>query len=186
VHAFDTKEKHASDQLRALLKRVPEHTKKRILAEMDGNLPVLGDASMRDDYRPCSWSQLRQLADGGITIGAHTITHPILSRVESVDEIKREIVASKAELEDKLQHPVASFAYPNGMQEDINQVSVDCARAHFKAAVTAIPGLNAPGTDVYELLRLPCDPDVPVPQMARSLAGPIRRRAEQAALNSSH
>ena len=182
VHAFATKGAHASDELRALLKRVPEHAKRRMLSEMDGDLPVPELASLPAQYRPCTWDQLRELADGGISIGAHTLTHPILARVEQPAEVEREIVQSKTEIEREIERPVELFAYPNGLPEDINPVSVDCVRAHFKAAVTAVSGLNGPGSDLHALLRLPCDPDLPLPQMARMLAGPVHRsRAQQVA-----
>ncbi|MGI4827292.1 MAG: polysaccharide deacetylase family protein [Janthinobacterium lividum] len=179
VHAFRTKGTHASDEFRALLKRVPERTKRRMLSELDGDLPVLDAASMSTQYRPCTWAQLRELADGGIAMGAHTVTHPILSRVEAATEAEQEIIQSKTEIEQELQRPVESFAYPNGMREDISQISVNCVRAHFKSAVTAVAGLNAPGSDLHGLLRLPCEPDLSVPQMARLLAGPVRRNSAQ-------
>ena len=174
VHAFSTKGKEGAAALRSLLKRVPESTKRRILRELDGDMAVLPAASMPDEYRPCTWDQIRGLAEGGVAIGAHTVTHPILSRLESREAVEQEIVQSKRDLEDALQRPVEQFAYPNGTPEDIDAVSVDVVRTHFKGAVTAIDGLNAPGSDVYRALRLPCDPDLPVEQMARVLAGPLR------------
>lgn len=183
VRSYATKSKQNGAELREYLKRIPERTKRRMLAEMDGNLPVPEGAALPAEYRPCTWDQLRELAAGGISIGAHTVTHPILSRLEHPDEVEREILASKAELENRLQRPVTSFAYPNGLREDISQASVDCVRANFQAAVTAVYGLNAPGSDVHELFRLPCEPDFPVRQLARLLAGPVRlSRPPQAAL----
>ena len=179
VHTFSTKEAHASDDLRALLKRVPERTKRRMLSELDGDIPVPEMASLPTQYRPCTWQQLRELTDGGICIGAHTVTHPILSRMEAATEVEQEMVQSKIELEQQLQLPVELFAYPNGMPEDISRVSVDIARSFFKAAVTAVTGMNAPGSDLHALSRLPCEPDVSLPQMARLLAGPVRRTQTQ-------
>ena len=186
VHTFRPKDPHAADEMRALLKRVPERTKRRMLSEMDGDLPVPDIASLPAQYRPCTWDQLRELADGGLSIGAHTVTHPILSRLEAAREAEQEILQSKTEIEAKLQRPVKLFAYPNGMPEDISQASIDCVRAHFKAAVTAVSGLNAPGRDPHTLLRLPCDPDLSVPQIARLLAGPVRRTRAQPFAASSH
>ena len=185
-HTFCTKGGDGGDELRAFLKRVPERTKRRMLSELDGDLPVPDASCMPEQYRPCTWEQIRELADGGVTIGAHTVTHPILSRIEEAKDVEQEIVQSKAEIEERLQRPVDFFAYPNGMRDDINQLSVDCVRAHFKAAVKAISGLNAPGCDLHRLLRLPCEPEQSVSQVARLLAGPVRRsRATQLAANPS-
>lgn len=175
MHTFRTKGSHATDGLRELLKRVPERTKQRMLSELDRDMPVPNPGAIPNEYKPCTWDQLRELAAGGVSIGAHTVTHPILSRLESASDAEGEIVQSKTEIEARLDRPVQSFAYPNGTHEDINQVSVDCARSQFKAAVTAISGLNGPGSDLHRLLRLPCDPDLPVADLARMMAGPIRR-----------
>lgn len=186
VHTFRTKGTDGPDALRALLKRVPERTKRRILSELDGDLPVPDAASIPEQYRPCTWGQIRELAEGGVSMGAHTVTHPILSRIEDARELEQEIVQSKAEIEEKLQRPVDFFAYPNGMRDDVNKVSVDCVRGHFKAAVKAITGMNAPGSDLHTLLRLPCEPEQSVSQVARLLAGPVRRsRTKQLAANPS-
>lgn len=48
-----------------------------------------------------------------VTIGAHTLTHPILAN-ETDERSMKEIQESVVQLEDLLQHPVITFAYPNG------------------------------------------------------------------------
>ena len=173
VHRFATKGKDATEGLRTLLKRVPNRTRARILAELtestDGEPGRIPPA-----YRPCTWEALRAMSEAGVSVGAHTVTHPILSRVETEREAEEEILGSKERIEAALQRAVELFAYPNGTAEDLNEVTVRCVRANFACGVTAIPGLNAPGADVHQLLRLPCDPVTPVPQMARMLAGPLR------------
>ena len=181
VHRFPTKGSLGLDGLRGLLKRVPNHIRTRILSELEGGGEAQETAtSIPAEYEPCTWEQLREMANGGISLGAHTVTHPILSRVETKEETEREILDSKACLERELRKEVDLFAYPNGTQQDINSVSVNCVRTHFSSAVTAIFGLNAPGGDVHQLLRLPCDPGFPVPQLARMMAGPLRRSGASA------
>lgn len=175
VHRFGTRDRTACDRLRALLKRVPNGTRARILSELDAPEEPQETASLPEVYRPCTWEQLRAMAAQGISVGAHTVTHPILSRVETKEETEREVLESKACIERELQRKVETFAYPNGMQEDMSPASMECVRAHFQGAVTAISGLNAPGADVHQLLRLPCDPELPLPHLERLLAGPLRR-----------
>jgi peptidoglycan/xylan/chitin deacetylase (PgdA/CDA1 family) len=51
--------------------------------------------------------------EAGMEIGAHTHTHPSLTRV-SVEVARDELRRSKSILEDRLQVPVTSFAYPFG------------------------------------------------------------------------
>src|SRR5688572_16222992 len=53
------------------------------------------------------------LARGGMEIGAHTVTHPILARLDDA-AARHEIAASRATLERIVRAPVSHFAYPNG------------------------------------------------------------------------
>lgn len=175
VYVFSRRSDRSPGDLRALLKRVPNRTRSRILSELSGGGPEREGAPVPEEFRPCTWDQVREMAGGGIGIGAHTVTHPILSRLETEEETEREILDSKACLERELGRSVDSFAYPNGMPEDISAVSVECVRTHFGCAVTASFGQNAPGADVYRMPRLPCGPEMPVPQMERMMAGPLLR-----------
>lgn len=60
--------------------------------------------------------ELKQLAASGMTIGAHTLHHPLLS--EAPPELAyAEIYGSKITLESVLQRPVWAFAYPFGGPE---------------------------------------------------------------------
>lgn len=52
-------------------------------------------------------------ASGLVTIGAHTLNHPILKN-ENDNNSNREITGSIKELEKLLNHPIKYFAYPNG------------------------------------------------------------------------
>jgi hypothetical protein len=60
-----------------------------------------------------SASHLRELADAGFEIGAHTVTHPVLSDLQGA-ALTREVVECKQALEDILGREVPSFAYPKG------------------------------------------------------------------------
>lgn len=61
-----------------------------------------------------SIEQLREIdTEGLVTIGAHTMNHPILAN-EDDETSKKEIVNSIKELENYLEHKIRYFAYPNG------------------------------------------------------------------------
>jgi peptidoglycan/xylan/chitin deacetylase (PgdA/CDA1 family) len=58
--------------------------------------------------------ELIRLVDGGeIEVGAHTVTHPELARLTEARQ-RVEIEGSKSQLENILNRPVTSFAYPHG------------------------------------------------------------------------
>jgi peptidoglycan/xylan/chitin deacetylase (PgdA/CDA1 family) len=102
-----------------------------------------------------NWDEVRHLAqDDLFTIGAHTITHPILSRV-SHDHAVHEITDCKRLLEAKIGRSVDFFAYPNGGKEDINDDIISIVKqSKYDAACTTISGLNMPGGDAFTLKRI--------------------------------
>ena len=64
-----------------------------------------------------TWPEVEASAINCFDIGAHTVNHPIISRL-TIDEAEREIVGSKSTLENVLGHSVRAFAYPNGQPGD--------------------------------------------------------------------
>ena len=68
-------------------------------------------------FRNISVTQLKEIDRSGlVTIGAHTLNHPILKN-ESNCNSKFEIAKSVSELSELLDHPVHFFAYPNGISQ---------------------------------------------------------------------
>ena len=95
-------------------------------------------------------SQIRDWLAAGNWIGAHTCTHPRLSRI-SRSQAKEEIVASKKKLENRFAVPVEHFAYPFG---DYDDKVVDLVReAGFKTASTMDRGVNDSTSDPLRLKR---------------------------------
>src|SRR3954452_22723194 len=62
-------------------------------------------------------SQVVEMADAGVTIGAHSRTHPDL-RACTDAELEAEIRGSKDDVEALIGRPVTSFAYPTGLFDD--------------------------------------------------------------------
>ena len=87
-----------------------------------------------------TWDQVREMRNNGIEFGAHTVHHPILTRV-SLAQAESELVDSKRKVEAELGEAVTSFAYPNGGISDYSAPIVDLVRrAGFGLAFTLIPG----------------------------------------------
>ena len=93
-------------------------------------------------------AEVRALRAAGMEVGAHTRTHPILSRVDD-DQAWAEIAGGKADLEAILGEPVHVFAYPNGNpQRDMSAAHVDMIRsAGFRAAATTAHGVGRQDTE---------------------------------------
>lgn len=99
-------------------------------------------------------ASVRELQGTGLDVGAHTITHPILARLEPA-EARREIEQGKLDLESIAGKPVRLFAYPNGKPgEDFCAEHVRMVReAGFAAAFTTAAGSSTFGTDLFQLPR---------------------------------
>lgn len=65
-----------------------------------------------------TWEQLHEMQSAGISIEAHTKTHPYLQKITDPEELTREIAGSKKILEEELGTNVTIFAYPFGKYND--------------------------------------------------------------------
>jgi peptidoglycan/xylan/chitin deacetylase (PgdA/CDA1 family) len=116
-------------------------------AEVRHIMRELSSASGIDLGRLCreecmNWDELAFLAgDPLVTIGAHTTTHPILSRL-SPDEVRSEMLDGARVLAAKLGRMPAHFAYPVGGSDAAGpREFAIAAGAGFKTAVTTRPGV---------------------------------------------
>lgn len=102
-----------------------------------------------------TWHEAKEMqASGLVTIGAHTLTHPILTRVNHARACF-EITKSKTIIEEKLGSPVEFFAYPNGREEDFDDGIVCMLKnAGYLAACTTIPGSIMGVQNLYRLPRI--------------------------------
>jgi peptidoglycan/xylan/chitin deacetylase (PgdA/CDA1 family) len=96
------------------------------------------------------WPQLRELAEAGIDIGAHSRTHPRLPDLTR-REIEAEIVQSKREIEDRVGHRVETFAYPYG---DYDEAVLAAASLHVSLACSADLGFARPTSHPLALERI--------------------------------
>ncbi len=98
--------------------------------------------------------ELREMADAGMTIGAHTCTHPLLTAVSLV-EAEREIIESRAVLEKVIGRPVTHFSYPNpgSGQHENAAVRAMVERAGYRTATTSQSGIVRADCDPFALRR---------------------------------
>ncbi len=97
-----------------------------------------------------SWGEIREMMCGGITFGAHTRTHPMLTAVPP-ERAKDEIESSRVELERELGVPAQLFCYPHGKYDATSRSFVE--QAGFSGACSTRAGLNTPATSDFELRR---------------------------------
>lgn len=124
------------------------------LAFIDGLLTQLAIHDFGELWESMlTWDQIRRMKKGGVNFGAHTVTHPVLSRLP-LDQAREEILRSRQTIEREIDAPVDLFAYPVGRPVDFNLgLKALVQELGFKAAVTTIFGTNTTETDRYALHR---------------------------------
>jgi peptidoglycan/xylan/chitin deacetylase (PgdA/CDA1 family) len=133
----------------ALLKYLPQDERQ---SHVDAIAAQAG-GSPADDLMMTS-EQLRSVAAAGMDVGGHTVSHPILTRLDDT-AARREIADGRDTLEAIVRQPVKLFAYPNG------KPNVDYADTHvrmaknlgFAAAVSTAAGAARVGDSLYQLPR---------------------------------
>jgi peptidoglycan/xylan/chitin deacetylase (PgdA/CDA1 family) len=116
---------------------------------------------------------LAALTEAGMTIGAHTRTHPSLPGLDPAT-VRDEIAGSKADLESELGLAIDHFAYPYGRHDPI---AVAVAReAGFAAAFTTRPRASRPGGDLCLVDRIEIRGDDSLIRFGAALAGRARSR----------
>ena len=99
------------------------------------------------------WDQIRKMRLAGVEFGAHTLTHPALSRLDPA-AARSEIVGSVDRVREMLGIEAVTFAYPYGGQDDVNEMVVDiCRNSGARAAVMLIEG-DMPGCDFFRIPRI--------------------------------
>jgi peptidoglycan/xylan/chitin deacetylase (PgdA/CDA1 family) len=94
---------------------------------------------------------LREMALSGWEIGSHTITHPHLTEL-SDDALREEVAGSKTAIEEDLNLPVTSFAYPYGdWDQRVHQAVAD---AGYSYAVTTNRGVVTTSGDPLSIPRI--------------------------------
>ena len=95
------------------------------------------------------WDALRRLAAEGVTLGAHSRTHPLMNRI-SKEEARAEALGSLQDLQAQIGSAPLIFAYPSGGIND--EVVQGLAQEGFLLAFTTRRGLN--DWDTAHRLRL--------------------------------
>ena len=132
-----------------------------------------------------SWGEIRIMNDAGIDFGAHTMTHPDLTRI-SPEDVAREIVTSRDIIEHALGAPVTTFAYPYGRYD---AGSLEIAAREFTCACSDELGLFTASSDLHAIPRVDAfylrserlfgligSPKLPLYILLRGIPRTIRRR----------
>ena len=97
-----------------------------------------------------SWNEIKEMGRSGIAFGAHTLTHPDLTRLPA-KILETEVVDGKRVIEDALGSRVDTFAYPFGRYDKRCRELVS---RHFLCACSDKLGLVRSSSDTYAVERV--------------------------------
>lgn len=159
--ATDRERRDACRQLNGYVKTLPHREAMAFVTRLTGDIPCIPNHVM-------DWDTLRRLAREGVTLGAHTRTHPLMNRV-SPDEARAEILDSRSDLEREIGPVPPIFAYPSGHFDACVVDILD--RAGFALAFTTIRGINdLGGADRLRLRRINVGRRTTLPVLRAQLA----------------
>ena len=105
--------------------------------------------------RVMSQQQLLELPESLVTIGSHTLTHPMLTRIEE-EAAREEIVGSRLRLEQMLNRTISVFSFPFGaFNERLIEI---CREAGYQRVFTTLPGFAFSGPGQFAVGRVRVDP----------------------------
>ncbi len=139
-------------QIHPLLKNLSNHERETIIRQM---IEWAGlDLKGRETHRSMNQEQLREIVKNGlIEVGAHTITHCMLSAEEEAVQ-KKEIIGSGKALEDILNCDIKSFSYPFGTWTDATAQTLEIVRnAGYNCAIANVPGNVYKDCDLFWMPR---------------------------------
>lgn len=94
------------------------------------------------------WEALARLAEAGLSLGSHSVSHPDLRRLDDAT-LREEIAGAAARIRSETGREARAFAYPFGAVDD--RVAARVGEQHPLAVTTEFRTLDAPGN----ALRLP-------------------------------
>jgi peptidoglycan/xylan/chitin deacetylase (PgdA/CDA1 family) len=131
-------------------------TSRWLAADGEGDRPIM------------NWSQITDIMANGVEIGAHTVSHPPLDMLP-LAQARDEIAQSKQTLEQHLETPITSFAYPFGYNSRAVREMV--RDAGFSSACAVRYAMSSPDDNPFALARHIVRRDTDIRQFASILAG---------------
>ena len=144
------------------LSQVAPETRNSLMAELRGKVNTIGKPLIDlSNHTACrrygllTSDEIQKLVAAGMSVGSHTITHPILSRQEP-ENAYIEVARSRELLERATGKSIWAFAYPFGDAQSVNpQVVAMVRKAGYTAAFLNFDGgLGHRLEDHYSLPRI--------------------------------
>ncbi|MEZ6050987.1 MAG: polysaccharide deacetylase family protein [Planctomycetaceae bacterium] len=148
----------AIHQLLSIYKQLPHDETEQFLDSLadatgTGRAPV---NLARDQWM--TWEMAREMHREGMSLGGHTVSHPVLARHEPARQ-EQEISQCKQRIEDQIGASISVFAYPVGSRTAFDRQTQSLLSKHgFEAAFSFYGGYNSwDDWSPYDLRRVPIE-----------------------------
>jgi len=145
-------------QLLETYKALPSPAATELLAQLRSESEVDDVAIVRNHWM--TWDMIRDMHAHGMTIGGHTMNHPVLSRMSAQQQYD-EIAGCGARIRDELGVRMDYFAYPVGGRDAFNADTVECLkRLEVRHAFSYYGGFVTRASPRYDMPRVAIEPHV--------------------------
>lgn len=118
---------------------------------------------------PMDHDDIKFLISSGHHIGCHTLSHQVLSKISSLDELNKELVSSKNKLEKDFDIKIKHFAFPFGTFDSINQSSLKILDKNYQFIHSGLRGNNKKTTKL--IYRDAVNPEMTINRFKAFLIG---------------
>lgn len=136
------------------------------------------EEALRKRFALLTKSELQQLCNAGMTLGAHSLTHSVLNQ-QSLPAAQDEIIGSRKALAN-VAGPVWAFAYPFGDPASVGERECNLAeQAGFDCAFVNTEGTLSEDSHMYALPRVHINRDMGIGEFEAHITGfhsQLRRR----------
>lgn len=147
---------NAAAALNDTLKRMRNDDKEKALEKIANDLSVAVPERPPAEYSGFSSREASEMAENGITIGSHTVSHPLMDKINASEQ-EKEAIDSRRRLEELIGRDVWHFCYPNGSFDRGARTAVE--KAGYRSAVSSDFGQCMPGDEIDILRRIPAEAD---------------------------
>ncbi|MCK5806738.1 MAG: polysaccharide deacetylase family protein, partial [Lentisphaeria bacterium] len=152
---FDLNSPHARlrtiERVHAHLQRLPLCEREEVTTRLQEKLRTHHSESSPNRLM-LTWDEVREMQLNGISVGAHTVNHPMLT-TSTESEARAELTRCKEQIEEQISTGCDLFAYPYGAY-NASLARLTMASGYL-AAFTTVPRFAAAGADPFTIGRLP-------------------------------
>ena len=118
---------------------------------------------------PMDHDDIKFLISSGHQIGCHTLSHQMLSKISSLNELNKELISSKNMLEKDFDIKIKHFAFPFGTYDSINQNSLKILDKNYQFIHSGLRGNNKKTTKL--IYRDAVNPEMTINRFKAFLIG---------------